>query len=94
VRNEIFVVPAGIELRNLLLSAHGNGQIDSKGNAGEGPGTHLRVTGALVLDCGRATDWGLDRPCYNDDPDGDSDDKNDISSHSNQEIHPVYSIDD
>ena len=56
-------------------------------------GRYLRVTGALVLDCGHATDWGLDHPCYDDDPEGDSDEIDDISSHSNQEIHPVYSID-
>jgi len=86
-------VPAGIQLGNLLLSAHGNGQIEAGGNADEGPGTYLRVTGALVLDCGHATDWGLDHPCYDDDPNGDSDEIDDISSHSNQEIHPVYSID-
>ena len=46
-----------------------------------------------MLDCGHATDWGLDHPCYDDDPNGDSDEIDDISSHSNQEIHPVYSID-
>ena len=80
------VVPAGIQLGNLLLSAFGNGQIDANGNAGEGPGTYLRVTGALVLDCGH----GITNACYDDDPQGDP---GDISDHSNQEIHPIYSID-
>jgi hypothetical protein len=76
------VVPAGIQLGNLLLSAYGNGQIDANGNVGEGPGTYLRVTGALVLDCGH----GISNACYDDDPD-------EIGDHSNQEIHPIYSID-
>lgn len=89
----LFDIPAGIRLGNLLLSAHGNGQIDANGNTGKGSGAYLRVTGTLVLDCGHATDWGLDHPCFDDHPEGDSDDRNDISSHSNQEIHPIYSID-
>jgi hypothetical protein len=82
-------VPAGIQLGHLLLSANGNGQIDAQGNAESGPGTYLRVTGTLVLDCGHFV--GLfDHTCFDDDPEGDPDD---ISGHSNQEIHPVYSID-
>ena len=76
------VVPAGIQLGNLLLSAYGNGQIDANGNVGDGLGTYLRVTGALVLDCGH----GISNACYDDDPD-------EIGDHSNQEIHPIYSID-
>jgi hypothetical protein len=76
------VVPAGIQLGNLLLSAYGNGQIDANGNVGEGLGTYLRVTGALVLDCGH----GISNACYDDDPD-------EIGDHSNQDIHPIYSID-
>ena len=51
-------------------------------------GTFVRVTGVLVLDCGHAD--GFDHPCYDDDPEGDP---GRISSHSNQEIHPMYSID-
>jgi hypothetical protein len=84
--DDYLVLPAGIQLGNLLLSAFGNGQIDANGNAGEGPGTYLRVTGALVLDCGH----GITGACYDDDPEGDP---GDISDHSNQEIHPIYSID-
>ena len=42
--NNYLVVPAVIQLGNLLLSAFGNGQIDANGNAGEGPGTYLQVT--------------------------------------------------
>jgi hypothetical protein len=67
--------PLGIQIGNLSL-------ID---------GTYVRVTGALVLDCGHHR--GLDHPCFDDHPDGDSDDQYDISSHQNQEIHPIYSID-
>ena len=54
-------------------------------------GTYVRVTGVLVLDCGHAR--GFDHPCFDDHPDGDSGDQLDISSHQNQEIHPIYSID-
>jgi len=86
--DNFLVTPAGIQLGDLLLSANGNGQIDAKGNAGAGPGTYLRVTGTLVLDCGHA-DW-FDHPCYDDDPNGDP---GDISGHENQDIHPIYSID-
>jgi hypothetical protein len=84
-------VPAGIRLGNLLLSAHGKGQIDADGSAKDGPGTYLRVTGALVLDCGHSEN--LDHPCYDDHPEGGPIDRSDIGSHPNQEIHPVYSID-
>jgi hypothetical protein len=65
--------PLGIQMGNLSL-------ID---------GTYVRITGALVLDCGH----GFSHPCFDDHPDGDSDDQRDISSHQNQEIHPIYSID-
>jgi len=41
-------------------------------------GTHVRVTGILVLDCGH----GVTRPCDEDDADT-----------QNQEIHPVYALD-
>jgi hypothetical protein len=90
--NNYLTVPAGIQLGNLLLSANGNGQIDPKGNAGPGPGTYLRVTGALVLDCGHWVWWdscGTGHACFDD----DLDDPDCISSHLNQEIHPIYSID-
>jgi hypothetical protein len=54
------------------------------------PGRRIRVTGALVLDCGHDEfDDGLYRrnPCW--------DDKNELDdiSHQNQELHPVYAID-
>jgi len=65
--------PLGVQIGNLSL-------ID---------GVYLRITGALVLDCGH----GFGHPCFDDHPDGDSDDQYDISSHQNQEIHPIYSID-
>ena len=81
-------VPAGIRLGNLLLSAHGNGQIDADGIVRDGPGTYLRVTGALVLDCGHFDYLTLDWSCYDNFDEIDA-----ISSHPNQEIHPVYSID-
>jgi hypothetical protein len=52
-----------------------------------GPGTYIRITGALVLDCGHF-DWDtLDNSCYD-----NFDEIGDMSSHLNQEIHPVYSI--
>jgi hypothetical protein len=78
------VAPIGIRLESLLLSAYGNGHIDGAGNVGDGAGTYVRITGALILDCGH----GLTHDCF-DDPS----DPGDVSSHSNQEIHPVYSID-
>jgi hypothetical protein len=67
--------PLGIQIGNLSL-------ID---------GVYVRITGALVLDCGHHR--GFDHPCFDDHPDGDSGDQRDISSHQNQEIHPLYSID-
>jgi hypothetical protein len=84
----LFDIPAGIRLGDLLLSARGNGQIDANGNAAAGPGTYIRVTGTLVLDCGHSVHLG--HPCFDDDPNGDP---GDISGHQNQEIHPIYSID-
>lgn len=92
--DNFLVIPAGIQLGNLLLSAHGNGQIDANGNAGEGPGTYLRVTGALVLDCGHFVKVPpRGRTCFDGDNDNLDDDSDDVSSHQNQEIHPIYSID-
>ena len=84
--SNLFDIPGGIRLGNLLLSAHGDGQIDANGNVGKGLGTYLRVTGALVLDCGHFDFPG--HPCYDNTSNPD-----DVSSHENQEIHPVYSID-
>src|SRR5207253_4382277 len=85
------VAPIGIRLTNLLLSAYGGGKIEynngctqADGCVADGNGTYVRVTGALILDCGH----GLTHDCF-DDPS----DPGDVSSHSNQEIHPVYSID-
>src|SRR5437870_2331870 len=74
------VAPIGIALQNLLLSAYGDGKVPP----GDGAGSYVRITGALVLDCGH----GATHDCF-DDPS----DPSDVSSHSNQEIHPVYSID-
>lgn len=91
----LFDIPAGIQLGDLFLSAKGDGKIGAGGNGpnvGVGPGTYIRVTGALILDCGHF-DFPDRAPCYDDNPEGDSDDIDDISSHSNQEIHPIYSID-
>ena len=45
-------------------------------------GTNVRITGALVLDCGH----GITYDCH-------EDDSNVIKDDMNQEIHPVYSID-
>ena len=78
------VAPIGIRLKSLLLSAYGNGQIGADETVGDGVGTYVRITGALILDCGH----GLTHDCF-DDPS----DPGDVSAHSNQEIHPVYSID-
>jgi hypothetical protein len=86
----LFDIPAGIRLGDLLLAAKGDGKVGAGENVGVGPGTYIRVTGALVLDCGHFDWWDFGYPCYDDDPNGDPDD---ISSHENQEIHPVYSID-
>lgn len=90
--NNYLVVPAGIQLGNLLIAAYGDGKVPP----GNGNGTYVRVTGALVLDCGH----GLGSPCFDEaiyilgdrftnpfyDPEY-------VSSHQNQEIHPIYSID-
>ncbi len=85
--NNIFVAPAGIALGNLLESAYGDGKVPP----GDGAGTYLRVTGTLVLDCGHGV--GLSHPCFDGEGDNPDDHKDDVSTHQNQEIHPVYSID-
>ena len=82
------VSQAGIQLGDLLESAYGNGVIDS--NNADGLGTYVRVTGTLILDCGHFINLELGHTCFDDDPDGDPDF---VSTHQNQEIHPVYSID-
>jgi hypothetical protein len=84
LRQNYLVAAAGIRLKNLLESAFGSGVINADDTTDEGLGTYLRVTGALILDCGH----GLTHDCF-DDPS----DQGDVSGHSNQEIHPVYSID-
>ena len=61
----------GIQLQNLLLSA-------------KGEGTFVRITGALILDCGH----GISSPCFD-----ETDDMSSVRSNENQEIHPIYSID-
>src|SRR5262249_25551789 len=83
--------PAGIAFGNLILSASGNGVLDSFGIAGNGIGTYLRVTGALILDCGHLPEHG--HPCFDGNDGNPDDDSSDVSTHQNQEIHPVYSID-
>jgi len=65
--------PLGIQIGNLSL-------ID---------GAYVRITGALILDCGHffyTSGW----PCFDDEPEDEPDE---ISGHQNQEIHPIYSID-
>jgi hypothetical protein len=84
------VTKAGIQLGKLLESAYGNGVIDSSGNVADGLGTYVRVTGALILDCGHFINLELGHTCFDDDPEGDPDF---VSTHQNQEIHPVYSVD-
>jgi hypothetical protein len=64
---------SGVRIGNLLISAGSDGKFPPA----PGPGTYVRVTGALVLDCGH----GIWHDCH----DGDTD--------QNQEIHPIYSID-
>jgi hypothetical protein len=52
------------------------------------PGSYVRVTGVLVLDCGHSPNWPFDRqPCW-EDPDDEGD-----MSHNNVEIHPVFAVD-
>jgi hypothetical protein len=58
----------GIQIGNQLLVA----------------GSYIRITGALVLDCGH----GIGQPCF-DDPSNPTE----VAAYQNQEIHPVYSID-
>jgi hypothetical protein len=66
---------AGIQLGKLLLSAE--------------EGTLVRITGALILDCGHATKAPPNvRPCYD-----DTGDMDEVTGSLNQEIHPIYSID-
>jgi hypothetical protein len=51
------------------------------------PGSYVRVTGVLVLDCGHY-DWAkVGHPCY-DDPNDEDD-----MAHKNLEIHPVFGVD-
>jgi hypothetical protein len=52
-------------------------------------GAYVRITGVLVLDCGHFIDIH-GHTCFDDDPANDPDF---VSSHQNQEIHPIYSID-
>ena len=83
--------PAGVAFGNLILSASGNGVLDRFGIAGTGIGTYVRVTGALVLDCGHLPEHGY--PCFDGNDGNPDDESSDVSTHQNQEIHPVYSID-
>ena len=86
LQNGLFVSAAGIALGNLLESAYGDGKVPP----GDGAGTYLRVTGALILDCGHGYP---SYPCFDGDNDNPDNDSEDVSTHQNQEIHPVYSID-
>jgi hypothetical protein len=74
------VSPIGIQLQKLLLSQYGGGSVS---DAYDNAGAYVRVTGALVVDCGH----GITHPCYD-----DTSDPNDIAENQNQEIHPIYSI--
>jgi hypothetical protein len=89
-KTNYLVSPIGIGLRDQLLSAYGDGKVNSDGSVGQGAGTYVRLTGALVLDCGHFSysldDWG--HTC-----DDDLDDPDQVSGNQNQEIHPIYSID-
>ena len=81
----------------VIIGDAGNGlynQIEPPANGF--PGTYVRVTGALVLDCGH----GLGSPCYDEltDPGNPSDPLYIVSAarvadNQNQEIHPIYSLD-
>jgi hypothetical protein len=85
--NNYLVVPAGIQLGNLLIASYGDGKVPP----GDGIGTYMRITGTLVLDCGHASfsdDIWLDHEC-NDDPDN----PDEVAASQDQEIHPIYSID-
>lgn len=57
------------------------------------PGSYVRVTGALVLDCGH----GLGSPCFDELPDPSdphyASDYASLVNNQNQEIHPIYSLD-
>jgi SdrD B-like domain len=75
------ISPIGVELEKLLLSQYGGGTVPPEGGDA---GTYVRITGALVVDCGH----GITHPCYD-----DTGDPVDVSSNQNQEIHPIYSID-
>ena len=83
------VNPAGIQLGNLLISAYGDGKVPP----GSGIGTYMRITGTLVLDCGHSPFPYVDHPCWDGDDENPDNDPGDVSSHQNQEIHPIYSID-
>lgn len=82
------VSKAGIQLGNLLESAYGDGLINDDGHD-YGLGTYVRVTGALILDCGHFV-IPSGYPCFDDLPQIFPDS---VSTHQNQEIHPVYSVD-
>lgn len=94
------VNPVGIQLKNLLISAFGNGNVDPNRvpNGNSGAGTYMRVTGTLILDCGHFIDnlsssfpfLPLGNTCFDDNPDSDP---GFVSANQNQEIHPIYSID-
>jgi len=86
----------------LIIGDAGNGlynQIEPPANGF--PGTYVRVTGALVLDCGHSTIFPPEiHPCYDEltDPGNPSDPLYIVSAarvadNQNQEIHPIYSLD-
>jgi len=88
----LFVSAAGIALGNLLESAYGDGNVNDANNfVGDSDGTYVRVTGALILDCGHLPEHGY--PCFDGDNGNPDDNADDVSTHQNQELHPVYSVD-
>lgn len=81
------VSPIGLELKDLLVSQYGGGSVgnvEPDGSLTDSAGTYVRITGALVVDCGH----GATSPCFDDTSDPD-----DVYPNQNQEIHPIYSID-
>lgn len=88
---------AGIRFKNLLLGASGDGKIESfdgclesDGCVRPGVGTYVRVTGALVLDCGH---FSLSLTNFGHTCSDDTDVPGQTGDNQNQEIHPIYSID-
>lgn len=77
----------------VLFGALGNGK-----DVYVAPSSYVRVTGALVLDCGHSTTFPPEiHPCYDEvpnifDPFYQAD-LDRVTDNQNQEIHPIYSLD-